>query len=60
MGTLSLGTSQRWTLDALELAACVGPRSPCGGQALWLRALRLEALNRWTLGPLILAALGLR
>ena len=59
MGSLSLGTLQVWTLDGPELAA-LEPRSPCSVQALWLRALRLEALNRWTLGPLILAALGLR
>ena len=58
MGTLSLGTLQVWTLDGPELAA-LEPQSPCSVQALWLRALGLEALTLWTLGPLDLAALGL-
>ena len=58
MGSLSLGTLQVWTLDGPELAA-LKPQSPCSVQALWLRALGLEALTLWTLGPLDLAALGL-
>ena len=58
MGSLSLGTLQVWTLDGPELAA-LEPRSPRSVQALWLRALGLEALTLWTLGPLDLAALGL-
>ena len=58
MGTLSLGTLQVWTLDAPEVAA-LKPQSPCSVQALWLRALGLEALTLWTLGPWDLAAPGL-
>ena len=58
MESLSLGTLQVWTLDGPELAA-LKPQSPCSVQALWLRALGLEALTLWTLGPLDLAALGL-
>ena len=59
LGTLSLGTLQLWTSDGPALEA-LEPRSPCSDQALWLRALGLQGLNLWTLGPLDLGALALR